>query len=100
MDPLSRREFLLTSLAASAGLAQGAQPKSKNIHEQLLDLAAKQESSRRARFAAVAAQWWGEIDRYFLDAKNGGWWQELAPDMTPATSIWSGKPACWGPIQV
>jgi sulfoquinovose isomerase len=44
------------------------------------------------RFAAVAAQWWGEIDRYFLDAKNGGWWQELAPDMTPATSIWSGKP--------
>jgi sulfoquinovose isomerase len=44
------------------------------------------------RFAAIAAQWWGEIDRYFLDRKNGGWWQELAPDMTPATSTWSGKP--------
>ena len=25
-------------------------------------------------------------------AKSGGWWQELAPDMTPATSTWSGKP--------
>ena len=44
------------------------------------------------RYAAVAAQWWGEIDRYFLDRKGGGWWQELAPDMTPAASTWSGKP--------
>jgi sulfoquinovose isomerase len=44
------------------------------------------------RFAAAAVRWWGEIDRYFLDRKGGGWWQELAPDMTPATSTWSGKP--------
>jgi sulfoquinovose isomerase len=44
------------------------------------------------RFAAAAARWWHEIDRYFLDRKNGGWWQELAPDMTPAASTWSGKP--------
>jgi mannose/cellobiose epimerase-like protein (N-acyl-D-glucosamine 2-epimerase family) len=44
------------------------------------------------RFAATAARWWGEIDRYFLDRKGGGWWQELTPDMTPATSIWPGKP--------
>ena len=44
------------------------------------------------RFAAAAARWWDEIDRYFLDRKNGGWWQELAPDMTPAASTWSGKP--------
>jgi sulfoquinovose isomerase len=44
------------------------------------------------RFAAAAARWWDEIDRYFLDRAAGGWWQELAPDMTPATSTWSGKP--------
>jgi sulfoquinovose isomerase len=44
------------------------------------------------RFATLAARWWAEIDRYFLDRKNGGWWQELAPDMTPAASTWSGKP--------
>ncbi|HEY0935387.1 MAG TPA: AGE family epimerase/isomerase [Trebonia sp.] len=44
------------------------------------------------RFAAAAARWWGEIDRYFIDRDGGGWWQELAPDMTPATSTWSGKP--------
>ncbi len=44
------------------------------------------------RFAAAARRWWAEIDGYFLDRKNGGWWQELAPDMTPAASTWSGKP--------
>ena len=44
------------------------------------------------RFAAAAARWWGEIDRYFIDRHGGGWWQELDPDMTPATSTWSGKP--------
>ena len=44
------------------------------------------------RFAAAAARWWGEIDRYFLDRAGGGWWQELGQDMAPAASIWSGKP--------
>jgi sulfoquinovose isomerase len=44
------------------------------------------------RFAAAAARWWDEIDRYFIDRKGGGWRQELAPDLTPAASIWSGKP--------
>jgi sulfoquinovose isomerase len=44
------------------------------------------------RFASAAARWWGEIDRYFIDRAGGGWWQELAPDMTPAASTWSGKP--------
>jgi sulfoquinovose isomerase len=44
------------------------------------------------RFAAAAARWWDEIDRYFIDHQDGSWWQELAPDLTPATSTWSGKP--------
>jgi sulfoquinovose isomerase len=44
------------------------------------------------RFAAASARWWGEIDRYFLDRAGGGWWPELAIDMTPAASTWSGKP--------
>ena len=44
------------------------------------------------RFAALAARWWGEIDRYFLDRDGGSWWPELTPDMTPAASTWPGKP--------
>jgi mannose/cellobiose epimerase-like protein (N-acyl-D-glucosamine 2-epimerase family) len=44
------------------------------------------------RFAAAAARWWAEIDRYFLDREQGGWRQELAADLTPAAATWSGKP--------
>jgi mannose/cellobiose epimerase-like protein (N-acyl-D-glucosamine 2-epimerase family) len=44
------------------------------------------------RFAAASARWWGEIDSCFLDREGGGWWQELGPDMAPATSMWPGKP--------
>jgi mannose/cellobiose epimerase-like protein (N-acyl-D-glucosamine 2-epimerase family) len=44
------------------------------------------------RFAAAAARWWNEIDRYFLDTDGGGWWQELDAGMAPATSMWPGKP--------
>jgi sulfoquinovose isomerase len=45
-----------------------------------------------ARFAAAAARWWDEIDRYFIDRTNGGWWHELTPHMTPAATTVSGKP--------
>jgi mannose/cellobiose epimerase-like protein (N-acyl-D-glucosamine 2-epimerase family) len=60
--------------------------------EAVLAADALHRRSGEERFAAVAARWWDEIDRYFLDRDGGGWWQELAPDMTPATSTWSGKP--------
>jgi len=43
------------------------------------------------RFAADAARWWGEIDRFFVDTQGGSWWHELTPDMIPAASIRSGK---------
>jgi len=44
------------------------------------------------RFAAAAARWWDEIDRYFIDRSGGSWWHELTPEFTPAGSTWSGKP--------
>ena len=44
------------------------------------------------RFAAAAARWWADIDRYFIDRRDGGWHQELSPEMTPAAGTWSGKP--------
>src|SRR5438270_11677299 len=56
MNPLSRRDFLNLSLAAPAALAHAAAGggiKPANVHQQLLDLAARQEEQRRARFAAV-----------------------------------------------
>ncbi len=58
MDPLSRREFLGLSLAASASglippMPLAADRSGGNVHQQLLDLAARQQDQRRARFAAV-----------------------------------------------
>jgi sulfoquinovose isomerase len=44
------------------------------------------------RFAADAARWWDEINRLFVDTRDGSWRHELTADLTPATSTWSGKP--------
>jgi cephalosporin-C deacetylase-like acetyl esterase len=55
-DPVShfsRRHFLQCSLAAPLGVASADEPRKANVHLQLLDLAAKQQERRRARFAAV-----------------------------------------------
>ena len=59
MSSMSRRDFLCVSVAAGAGLARRADskaPEAKNVHEQLLDLAAEQQKKRRARFTAVKSQ--------------------------------------------
>src|SRR5262249_41564683 len=52
MGPLSRRTFLGFGLAASAGMALAAEPPPANVHDQLLDLAARHEERRRARVPA------------------------------------------------
>ncbi len=56
MSSPSRRDFLSVSLATAAGLARGEDLKpayEKDVHQQLLNLAARQQKQRRARFAAV-----------------------------------------------
>ena len=51
------------------------------------------------RFAAAAARWWADIDRYFLDRKNGGWWHELTPDMAPAAAPGPASPISTTPTR-
>src|SRR5206468_2348733 len=50
-----RRDFLCLGAAAAAGLARGDAPSNvpHDLHQQILDEAARQEAQRRARFAAV-----------------------------------------------
>ncbi|MGP0063089.1 MAG: alpha/beta hydrolase family protein [Isosphaeraceae bacterium] len=64
MSPFSRRRFLDLALAAPTGLAMasataappGAGDSPTDVHQQLLDLAGRQEERRRARFDAVASK--------------------------------------------
>src|SRR3954468_9461177 len=56
MEPVSRRTFLGAGLAAAACLGRGADARPANVHDQLLDLAARHEERRRARFAAVKSR--------------------------------------------
>src|SRR5580693_8834844 len=53
MRALSRRELFLLGLAATTGVALGEEPGDPDVHRQILDLAARLEKERRARFAAV-----------------------------------------------
>jgi dienelactone hydrolase len=62
MCSFSRRGFLQLGLAAPAGLASVAAadvpngPTRLDVHQQLLDLAARHQEKRRARFAAVTSK--------------------------------------------
>jgi hypothetical protein len=79
--PLTRCDFLQTGLAASAGLvplelARAADAPGKDVHQQLLDLAAQQQAERQKRFAAVTSK--RELERLlpslrksFLDLLDG-----------------------------
>jgi dienelactone hydrolase len=60
MIPISRREFLATGLtlagAPTASAPQPDGPRSADVHQQILDLAARQQERRRARFSAVSSK--------------------------------------------
>jgi mannose/cellobiose epimerase-like protein (N-acyl-D-glucosamine 2-epimerase family) len=43
-------------------------------------------------YAHKAALIWAHIANSFLDEANGGWWNELTPDLRPAHTVWPGKP--------
>jgi dienelactone hydrolase len=75
MRPLSRREFLYLSAAASAGLVRADEARA-DLPRQLLDLAARQQEQRRARFAAVRSEadlaaLQKELRQKFLDLLDG-----------------------------
>lgn len=50
---LSRRELLLLAAAVSAGLVRADDAPADDLHQFLLDLAARDQASRRERFAAI-----------------------------------------------
>jgi mannose/cellobiose epimerase-like protein (N-acyl-D-glucosamine 2-epimerase family) len=50
------------------------------------------EDTDRAEFHDWYDRLWAYAERHLLDDEHGGWIHELAPDNTPGSSIWWGKP--------
>ncbi len=48
---------------------------------------------------AAVSRLWAEVDRYWCDRERGAWHSELAPDGTPASTVWSGKPDAYHAYQ-
>lgn len=69
------------------------------ICEAVLAADALHRLTGEARFAGARSAWWQEIDRWFIDQKNGGWWHELDENLQPASTTWSGKPDAYHAYQ-
>lgn len=46
----------------------------------------------QGRYAALATAWWAHIDTHRVDHQSGSWHHELDPTLTPASTVWPGKP--------
>jgi mannose/cellobiose epimerase-like protein (N-acyl-D-glucosamine 2-epimerase family) len=44
-------------------------------------------------------RWWDEAETRFVDRARGSWHHELAPDGTPGTGTWAGKPDSYHVVQ-
>jgi mannose/cellobiose epimerase-like protein (N-acyl-D-glucosamine 2-epimerase family) len=49
-------------------------------------------------YAATAQELWRDVER-FVDLERGSWQHELAPDGTPASTVWDGKPDVYHAFQ-
>ena len=54
--------------------------------------AALHDVTGESSYADWYATWWQHIETCFIDREHGSWHHELAPDLTPSSSTWEGKP--------
>ncbi|MDR0416402.1 MAG: AGE family epimerase/isomerase, partial [Propionibacteriaceae bacterium] len=50
-------------------------------------------------YAALYRRFWDNADQWFIDHEGGSWRHQLAPDNTPADTVWSGKPDIYHAFQ-
>lgn len=53
--------------------------------------AALEQATGEPEYARWYARVWDYVDRYVIDHERGSWHHQLAPDNTPADSVWPGK---------
>ena len=62
------------------------------VAEATATAAALHQVSGESSYADHYATWWQHIDTHFRDPEHGSWHHELAPDLTPSSVTWVGKP--------
>src|SRR4051794_19551958 len=61
--------------------------------------AALHQVTGESSYAEWYRTWWQHIDACFRDAEHGSWHHELAPDNTPSSTTWEGKPDTYHAFQ-
>ena len=61
--------------------------------------AALHQVTGESSYADWYATWWQHIDTHFRDPDLGSWHHELAPDLTPSSVTWPGKPDTYHAFQ-
>lgn len=62
------------------------------VCEAICAAAALHEASGDPAYDADYRTWWGHAVAHWVDPVNGSWRHELTPDLTPADTVWSGRP--------
>ncbi len=69
------------------------------IAEATATAAALHQATGDSSYADWYATWWQHIVDVFRDPELGSWHHELAPDLTPSSVTWSGKPDIYHAFQ-
>jgi mannose/cellobiose epimerase-like protein (N-acyl-D-glucosamine 2-epimerase family) len=62
------------------------------VAEAIAAAAALHRATGDPSYADWYATWWQHVDDHFRDPEHGSWHHELAPDLTPGSTTWDGKP--------
>lgn len=62
------------------------------VAEAICAAAALHEATGEAAYDADYHRWWDHAARHWVDPDTGSWSHQLAPDLTPSDTVWSGRP--------
>ncbi|GGF39694.1 hypothetical protein GCM10011519_11690 [Marmoricola endophyticus] len=60
--------------------------------EAICAAAALGRSTGDSRYDDLVALWWQDAATHWIDPANGSWAHQLARDLTPSDTVWSGRP--------
>ncbi|RLV51092.1 AGE family epimerase/isomerase [Nocardioides mangrovicus] len=62
------------------------------VCEAISAAAALHEATGNAVYDQWYRRWWNHAARHWIDPATGSWAHQLAPDLSPSDSVWTGRP--------